>query len=172
MTIGLLILRLVFGIIMVAHSVQKLFGWFGGGGIAGTAPFMEQLGFRPGHLQALLAGLVEGGGGLMLAAGLFSPLAAAMIISVMLVGSVTVHLANGFFAQNGGCEYPLALATGALALAFTGPGALSLDAALGIDWSGPAWGVTALALALVGGGAQLLTRRRLAPAPVPAHQAS
>jgi putative oxidoreductase len=79
----------------------------------------------------VLAGLVEAGGGLLLAAGLFSPLAAAMIISVMRVTTVTIHLAKGFFVQNGGCEYNLALAAGALALAYPGPGALSLDAALG-----------------------------------------
>src|SRR3984957_6330939 len=172
MNIGLLILRLVFGLTMAAHGSQKLFGWFGGGGIAGAAPFMEQLGFRPGRLHAVLAGLVEAGGGLMLAAGLFTPLAAAMIISVMLVAAVTVHLANGFFAQNGGCEYTLAFATGVLALAFTGPGALSLDAVLGIAWYGTAWGVTALALGLLGGGGQLLTRSRQVPANVTAHQAS
>ncbi len=169
MAIGLLILRLVFGMTMLAHSVQKLFGWFGGGGIAGTAPFMEQLGFRSGRLQAVLAGLVEGSSGLFLAAGLFSPLAAAMIISVMLVATVTVHLPKGFFMQNGGCEYNLALAAGALALAFTGPGALSLDAAVGIAWSGPAWGVSALVLGLLGGGAQLLTRSRGVGVQVSAH---
>ena len=169
MTIGLLILRLVFGMTMAAHGTQKLFGWFGGEGIAGTAPFMEHLGFNPPRLQAALAGLVEAGGGLLLAAGLFSPLAAAMIISVMLVATVTVHLAKGFFMQNGGFEYNLAVAAAALVLAFTGPGALSLDAFLGIAWSGPAWGVTALALGLLGGGAQLLTRSRRAPEQTTAH---
>ncbi len=172
MTIGLLILRLVFGMTMVAHGVQTLFGWFGGDGIAGTALLMEQLGFRPGRLQAVLAGLVEAGGGLLLAAGLFSPFAAAMILSFLLVATVTVHLAKGFFMQNGGCEYNLALAAGALALAFTGPGALSLDAALGIAWSGPGWGVTALALGLLGGGAQLLTRSRRTGAQLSAHEAA
>jgi putative oxidoreductase len=171
MAIGLLILRLVFGITIAAHGSQKLFGWFGGGGIAGTAPFMEQLGFRPGRLHAALAGLTEAGGGLMLALGLFTPLAAAMIVSVMLVATVTVHLAKGFFLQNGGFEYNLTLATGALALAFTGPGAMSLDAALGIDWSGNGWGMTALVIALVSSAAQLLTRTRL-PVQAPAHQAS
>jgi putative oxidoreductase len=171
MTLGLLILRMVFGLTMAAHGAQKLFGWFGGGGIAGTAPFMEQLGFRPGRLHALLVGLAEAGGGLMLAVGLFTPLAAAVIISVMFVATMTVHLKNGFFLQNGGCEYTLALATGALALAFTGPGALSLDAAMGIAWSGFAWGLAALALGLLGGGAQLLTRSP-SPTQAPVHQAS
>ena len=164
MDLGLLILRVVFGLTLTAHSVQKLFGWFGGPGIAGTAQMMEQLGFRPPRLQAVVACLVEGGAGLALAAGLLTPLAAAGCISVMLVGAVSVHLAKGFFIQNGGFEYNLALAAGALAVAFTGPGAISADAALGIDWSGPSWGVAALAVGLVGGGLQLMARRR---SPVP-----
>ena len=164
MDLGLLILRVVFGLTLTAHSVQKLFGWFGGPGIAGTAQMMEQLGFRPPRLQAVMAGLVEGGAGLALAAGLLTPLAAAAFISVMLVAIVSVHLAKGFFAQNGGYEYTLALAAGALAVAFTGPGAISADAALGIDWSGPSWGFAALAIGLVGGGLQLMGRR---PSPVP-----
>ena len=172
MTIGLLILRLVFGLTMAAHGFQKLFGWFGGGGIAGTAPFMEQLGFRPGRLHAAMAGMTEAGGGLMLAAGLFTPLAAAMIISIMLVGSVTVHLRNGFFLEKGGYEYTLALATGALSVAFTGPGVLSLDAALGIDWSGFVWGVAALGLGLLGSGLMLMARTRPSAAEMPAHQAT
>ena len=170
MDLGLLILRLVFGLTLTAHSAQKLFGWFGGAGIAGTAQLMEQLGFRPPRLQAVAAGLVEGGAGLALAAGFLTPLAAGAFISVMFVATVTVHLPRGFFIQKGGYEYTLGLAAGALALAFTGPGAVSLDAALGVDWSGPSWGVAALTIGIVGGGAQLLTRRR-GPVPQPsAHQ--
>src|ERR1700689_1909901 len=164
MDLGLLILRVVFGLTLTAHSVQKLFGWFGGPGIAGTAQMMEQLGFRPPRMQAVMAGLVEGGAGLALAAGLLTPLAAAAFISVMFVAIVSVHLAKGFFAQNGGYEYTLALAAGALAVAFTGPGAISADAALGIDWSGPLWGFAALAIGLAGGGLQLMGRR---PGPMP-----
>ena len=161
---GLLILRVVFGLTLAVHSLQKLFGWFGGPGIAGTAQMMEQLGFRPPRLQAVVAGLVEGGAGLALAVGLLTPLAAAAFISVMFVATVSVHLPKGFFNQNGGFEYTLALATGALAVAFTGPGALSADAALGTDWSGASWGVAALAIGLVGGGLQLVARR-LGPLP-------
>ena len=89
-----------------------------------------------------------------------TPLAVAAFISVVFVATVSVHLPKGFFIQNGGFEYTLALATGALAVAFTGPGAISADAALGIDWSGPSGGVAALAIGLVGGGLQLMGRRR------------
>ena len=140
-----------------------------GPGIAGTAQMMEQLGFRPPRLQAVVAGLVEGGAGLALAVGVLTPLAAAAFISVMFVAVVSVHLAKGFFLQNGGFEYTLALATGALAVAFTGPGGISADAALGIDWSGPFWGFAALAIGLVGGGLQLMSRRS-SPAPKASEQ--
>jgi uncharacterized membrane protein YphA (DoxX/SURF4 family) len=80
----------------------------------------------------------------MLAAGLFSPLPAAMIISVMLVASVTVRLADGFFVQNRSCEYTRAPATGARVLAFTGRARCLWT--LGIVWSGSGPGVTALGL--------------------------
>ena len=80
MDLGLLIVRLVIGITLAAHGSQKLLGWFGGGGIAGTGPFFEQLGFRPGRLHAALASIAETGGGLLLAAGLLTPLAAAAIL--------------------------------------------------------------------------------------------
>jgi len=131
-----------------------------GPGIAGTAQMMEQLGFRPPRLQAVVACLVEGGAGLALAAGLLTPLASAAFISVMFVATVSVHLPKGFFIQKGGFEYTLALAVGALAVAFTVPGGTSADAALGINWSGPSWGVTALAIGLGGGGLELMGRRR------------
>jgi len=149
---------------------SMLFGWFGGPGIAGTAQMMEQLGFRPPRLQAVVACLVEGGAGLALAAGFLTPLAAAAFVSVMFVATVTVHLPKGFFIQNGGFEYTLALAAGALAVAFTGPGAISADAALGIDWSGPYWGVAALAIGLVGGGLQLMARWQSPALKASAHQ--
>jgi putative oxidoreductase len=170
MDLGIFILRVVFGLTLAAHSLQKLFGWFGGPGIGGTAQMMEQLGFRPPRLQAVMAALVEGGSGLALAFGFLTPLAAAGFISVMFVATMSVHLPKGFFNQNGGFEYTLALATGALAVAFTGPGAVSVDAALGIDWSGMPWGIAALAIGLAGGGLQLMGRRQN-PAPnASAHQ--
>src|SRR4051812_35195446 len=123
MAIGLLLLRLVIGFTLAAHGAQKLFGWFGGYGITGTAGFLGQLGFRPAKVHAALAGLAEAGGGLLLAAGLATPLAAVTIVAVMLVAVVTVHLGKGFFATSNGFEYNLVLAATALALAFTGPGA-------------------------------------------------
>jgi putative oxidoreductase len=159
MSVGLLILRLVVGLTLAAHGAQKLLGWFGGYGIAGTGQFLEQLGFRPGRLHAAQAGIVEVVGGLFLAVGLLTPAAAAAVVAVMLVAAVSVHLKGGFFLQGGGYEYTLVLGTAALALAFTGPGAISLDQALGISWSGEAWGLGALAAGLIGGAVPLVTRR-------------
>ena len=158
MDIGLLILRLVVGLTLAAHGAQKVFGWFGGYGIAGTGQFLEQLGFRPGRVQAALAGTAELLGGLSLAAGFLTPAAAAAVVAVMLVAAVSVHLKNGFFAPSGGYEYTLVLGGAALALAFTGPGALSLDRALGVSWSGATWGLATLAAGLVGGVVPLLAR--------------
>jgi putative oxidoreductase len=159
MDAGLLIVRLVVGLTMAAHGAQKLFGWFGGHGLAGTGSFMEQMGFRPGRVQALVAGVGELGAGLFLAAGFLTPAAAAVLVAVMLVAALGVHRKAGFFAQSGGYEYALVLGAVALALAFTGPGAFSLDRALGFDGSGSAGGVFALLAGLVGGTVPLVARR-------------
>ena len=159
MDLGLLILRVVVGLTLAAHGSQKLFGWFGGHGIAGTGSFLEQLGFRPGKVQAFLSGMAEAGGGLLLAAGLFTPLAAAAVVAVMFVAAVSVGLPKGFFAQNGGFEYSMVLAAAALAVAFTGPGAFSLDGVLGIPWQGATWGLAAMGAGLLGGAAPLVARK-------------
>src|SRR5438876_11448049 len=98
MSIGLLILRLVVGLSLAAHGAQKLFGWFGGHGIAGTGQFLEQLGFRPGRPHAVQAGLAELVGGLFLATGFLTPAAAAAVVAVMVVAAVSVHVKKGFFA--------------------------------------------------------------------------
>src|SRR5688500_6242748 len=155
MTIGLLVLRVVLGLTLAAHGMQKLAGRFGGYGLNGTGQFFEKLGFVPGKRSAFLAGLAETGGGLLLVLGLATPVAAAAVVATMLVAVVAVHLKQGFFATGGGYEYPLVLGLAALSLAFTGPGALSLDAALGIEFAGAAVGVAALGAGVIGGGIQL-----------------
>src|SRR5687767_10956160 len=131
MEIGLLLLRLTIGFTLAAHGAQKLFGWFGGYGLAATGHAMESLGFHPGRRHAFMAGLVETGGGVLLALGLLTPLGAALAASVMIVAAVTAHVRNGFFITSGGYEYNLVLGVAALALAFTGPGAVSIDALAG-----------------------------------------
>jgi putative oxidoreductase len=132
--IGLLVLRLVLGVIFVAHGAQKLFGSFGGPGLKGTTGFFEQLGIKPPYFMAVLSGLAEFVGGILVAVGFLTPLAAVALIVTMAVAVLTVHLKNGFFAQNGGYEFNLALAGMALTLLLTGAGGLSLDGALGILW--------------------------------------
>jgi putative oxidoreductase len=148
---GLLLIRLVFGLSLAAHGSQKLFGWFGGGGPHTTAGFFEKLDFRQPLAMAVLAGLAEFGGGLLLAAGLLTPLAACLMAAVMLNAIATVHWPKGFWVTGGGYEYNLAILTAAVAVAATGPGRFSLDNALG--WagglSGVWWGVGALASAAV-----------------------
>lgn len=159
MNVGLLLLRLVVGLTLAAHGSQKLFGWFGGPGLDATGQFFAMLGFPPGRRHALMAGLAETGGGLLLALGLITPFASAAIVSVMLVAIVSVHIKKGFFAQNGGYEYNLVLAVAALALAFAGPGSLSVDALLGYSDSGNFWGLAALVAGVLGGTVALMERK-------------
>jgi putative oxidoreductase len=163
MDIGLLLLRLVVGLTLAAHGAQKLFGWFGGPGLDATGQIMATLGFQPGRRHALMAGLVEAGGGLLLALGFLTPVAAAVVFAVMLVAGVSVHVKQGFFLTSGGYEYTLVLGLAGLAIAFTGPGALSLDALFGFPLSGAWWGTLALLAGLVGGFIQLAGRRPASP---------
>jgi putative oxidoreductase len=155
----MLLLRLVVGLTMAAHGAQKLFGWFGGPGFAGTAHVLEQMGFRPGELHALLSGGAEFGGGLLLALGLLTPLGAAAVTGSMLAAIATVTWQNGFISAKGGYEYNLVLIASALAVAFAGPGRFSLDRALGLPLSGWRWGVGATVLAVVTAAAVVSLRR-------------
>src|SRR6266478_6718344 len=127
MDAGILIARVMLGLAIGAHGAQKVFGWFGGHGRKGTGVFFESLGFRPGPVFALAAGLGEAGGGLLTAAGLLGPVGPALIILVMLVAIFSVHWAHGFFAASNGIELPLQHLILALALVFAGTGDYSLD---------------------------------------------
>jgi putative oxidoreductase len=142
MAYGLLLLRVVVGGTIFAHGAQKLFGWFGGPGLRGTGNFFGSLGWRAPLLMAFLAGLGETSG-LAFAAGFLTPLAALGVATVMLTAIVAVHWKNGFFNANGGLEFPLTVATVAVALAATGPGRFSVDRLIGWDdnISGLWWGV-------------------------------
>ena len=167
MAAGLLLVRLVFGLLMAAHGSQKIFGWFGGYGLTGTGAFFEQLGFRPGRLFAAAAGWTEFLGGVLLAVGLGGPIGSAFIVSVMIVAVVSVHWGHGLFAATNGIEVPLLYAAGAAALAFTGSGQYSLDALLGLT---SMWTAThaeiALGLAALGAIANLTARQSAVPSRV------
>ncbi|KAB0497001.1 MULTISPECIES: DoxX family protein [Pseudomonas] len=127
---GLTILRIVVGIIFAAHGSQKLFGAFGGYGIAGTAQWMESIGLAPGHLMAILAGGTEFFGGLALIIGLLARPAALGLTFVSLVAIFSVHISNGLFMSNNGYEFALALLGGSLAVLIEGAGKLSVDRAI------------------------------------------
>jgi len=159
MSIGLLVLRVLVGVLFAAHGTQKLFGWFGGYGLQGTGGFFESLGFRPGRVMAAVAGLSELGGGLLLAAGLATPLAAAAIIGVMINAIFTAKRKAGLF---GGYELDLLYAVVAASIAFTGAGAYSLDRVIGWTLQGWQWGVGAIALAVVTAGLALASRKPVA----------
>jgi putative oxidoreductase len=124
--LGLLALRLGAGSALFAHGAQKLFGWFGGGGLEATAGAMDHLGFRPGKPAAIAAGLGEAGGGALLALGLATPAAGAAAAGAM-AGAVSVHAPAGFFATSGGFEHPALLGWTAASLGVAGPGRFSLD---------------------------------------------
>ncbi|VXD01405.1 putative oxidoreductase MhqP [Pseudomonas sp. 8Z] len=124
---GITVLRIVAGITFAAHGSQKLFGWFGGYGLAGVAQWMESIGLAPGYLMALMAGSAEFFGGLALILGLLVRPAAAVLAVTMLVAIFTVHLANGFFMSNNGYEFALALLAVSVALLIEGAGKASLD---------------------------------------------
>ncbi|RCW41538.1 DoxX family protein [Paenibacillus prosopidis] len=129
--LGLLIVRLVVGLLFVGHGAQKLFGWFGGYGPKGTGGWLESIGVKPGVVMAVVAGLMELVGGFLFAAGLLTPLAAALIVMTMLVAIVKVHGQNGLWATSNGYEYNLVLIAIAIGVALTGAGSYSLDALLG-----------------------------------------
>ncbi len=100
--VALLLIRVWLGITFVAHGGQKLFGWFGGGGIPGTARYLEDLGIRPGRFWAVLAGLGEFGGGLLVGLGLLTALGALAIITTMVVAIAAVAGRRGFWVERGG----------------------------------------------------------------------
>lgn len=127
---GITVLRIIVGIIFMAHGSQKLFGWFGGGGLSGTAQFMESLGLTPATLMAALSGGAEFFGGLALVIGLLVRPAAVALIGLLVVAIFSVHINNGLFMQNNGYEFALALLGGAVAVLFEGAGRASVDAAI------------------------------------------
>lgn len=120
-------LRIPVGIIFAAHGAQKLFCWFGGFGLQGTAGWLESIGLAPGTLMALLAGGAEFFGGLALIVGVLTRPAALALAFTMLVAIFKVHFVNGLFMANDGYEFGLSLLAASVALLISGAGKASVD---------------------------------------------
>ncbi|MDQ0994678.1 DoxX family protein [Streptomyces sp. V3I7] len=151
---GLLLIRLTVGLLMAGHGAQKLFGIFGGQGLAATGKGLEALGFRPGEIFALVGGLSEFVGGLLFALGLLTPLAAAALVGVMINAMVTVTGAHGLWSTDGGVELNVVIAVVAIGVAAIGPGRLALDRFF--PWGRGGWAAAGVALVL-GGIASAIT---------------
>ncbi|MEO3787489.1 DoxX family protein [Actinocorallia sp. B10E7] len=151
---ALLLVRAVVGITMIAHGYNH---WRGGGRIEGTARWFGGLGLKHGTLQAWMSVVTEIGAGLLLVAGLLTPLACAAVVSVMLVAGLLAHRKNGFFVFKDGYEYVLVLGATCLALALLGPGDWSVDEAAGITVDGWTGGGIALGVAVAATAGMLAT---------------
>jgi putative oxidoreductase len=158
MDLGRLLLRLTIGGTFFVHGTQKLFGWFGGSGPDGTGQYFESLGLRPGRRNAIAAGSTEAGCGILTVLGLGTPLAAAGLSAVMIAALRTAVWNEGFKPATG--EHEVLLAVAALALTETGPGAPSLDSALGIERRGSAWTLAALGAGAAGSAIAIEMGRR------------
>jgi putative oxidoreductase len=151
MKLGTIAIRGVVGPLFVGHGTQKLFGWFGGHGLEGTAGFFEQgIGLRPGKRHATAAGLSEAVGGALLTAGAFTPLASSMIIGAMATAIRKVHAPKGPWVTEGGYEYNAVIIATMVAIAESGPGAPSVDSAAFPKLKGTGWALAALAAGVAG----------------------
>ena len=158
LSLGLLILRAVVGLTMAAHGAQKLFGWWGGSGIAGWAQVVTKLRIRPAAPWAWIAALSEFGGGLLFALGLLSPLGSLAIIGTMLVAIATVHWPNGFWNTNRGYEFNLTVMAGVVAIGLAGPGTYSVDQAIGFRLPEPITFLVGLVAVILGVAGMLALR--------------
>ena len=162
--LALLVIRVFVGITFMLHGGQKLFGWYGGGGLKGTSSMMQNLGVAHPGLLGWMATLSEAGGGLFVLIGLLTPLAAAVIISTMLVAISTVHWKNGFWNGKGGYEFNLSLIALAATLVLMGGGLVSVDYLLGVAVPLnllPAWAILIIALVPFGGIATTVFSRHV-----------
>jgi putative oxidoreductase len=161
--VGILVVRLAVGLTFAAHGAQKVFGWWAGPGFAGWTGAITRMGLRPAPLWAALSAGVELVGGLLLVLGLLTPIASAMVVAQFVYIVLRVHLPKGFWNKNGGIEFPLQLLAGALLIAASGPGAIAIDRAVGLDLS-TWWRAGFLVVAVLGALATMAIPR---PAPQP-----
>jgi putative oxidoreductase len=164
--LALLVLRVAVGVVIMAHGLMKL-GWFGKGGtVAGTAGWFQSMGFRPGMFWAWVVVLAEVGGGLLMILGLGGPIGPSIVAADLVVVTVVAHLPKGFWAGDGGWEFPAPVAAGAFAVALIGNGRWSIDGLLGLSYSDQL--VTAWGALMVVGVLIALILHAAAPKPKPA----
>ncbi|HEY0515578.1 MAG TPA: DoxX family protein [Solirubrobacteraceae bacterium] len=155
------VLRWIVGGLFMGHGLQKLAGWFGGHGLQGTGEFFESaLEMKPGKAHATAAGVAETGGGALVAAGFATPLGASLITGAMVTAIRKVHASKGIWNSEGGFEYNLVLIAALFALSAEGPGALSVDGALGKRRWGLPWALGELAAAALGSTAAIELGKR------------
>ena len=168
--IAILVLRLGVGAIFAVHGAQKVFGWWDGSGFAGWEAVMTRMGFRPARLFAAISAAAELGGGIALAVGFLTPLAATALVGHSMVIIFTAHWPRGFFNRDNGFEFPLVLASGVIGILLLGPGEISLDAVMGLSIP-PEARLGLLVIGIVGGLVALatprVTSRALRPVPQP-----
>jgi putative oxidoreductase len=155
---GLLILRLAVGLIVAAHGAQKLFGWWGGSGMTGWTAAMTRMRIRPAVPWAWASALAELGGGLLVAIGFLNPVGSLALAGSMLVAIALVHWPKGFWTTKGGYEFNLLIIAAAAAVAIAGPGAYSLDSALGIHLPEPVILIVGTLATIAGVGVAIGTR--------------
>ena len=156
--LGLLVLRLVLGLILVGHGAQKLFGWWGGSGMTGWTGAMTRMRIRPAMPWAWMSALAEFVGGLLVAIGFLNPLGSFAIAGSMLVAIALVHWPKGFWTTKGGYEFNLLIIAAAATVAIAGPGAYSLDTVLGIHLPEPVLLIVGTLATLAGVGVAVGTR--------------
>jgi len=156
--LGLLVLRVVIGLIVAGHGLQKAFGWWGGPGMTGCVAAMNRMRIRPATPWAWISMLSEVLGGIGLAVGLLTPLPSLAIAGSMLVAIALVHWPRGFWVTKGGYEFNLSILAAIAAIAIAGPGAYSLDAALRLQLPEPVTLIAGTVALLLGVGVALATR--------------
>jgi len=149
LSLSLLLIRFAAGMVLMGHGAQKLLGVSGGPGLARWTANVERMGFRPAFAWSTLAASAEFVGGVALAIGFFTPIAAALIVGDLFVAIAKVHWTKGLWVSNGGYEYAMLLLVVAIAVGLGGPGRYSVDAALGWDALSGALFVPLAALAVV-----------------------
>jgi len=157
--LGLLVLRVVIGLIVAGHGLQKAFGWWGGPGMTGWVGAMNRMRIRPATPWAWISMLSEVLGGIGLAVGLLTPLPSLAIAGSMLVAIALVHWPRGFWVTKGGYEFNLSILAAIAAIAIAGPGSFSLDAALHIHLPEPITLIVGTIGLLIGVGVALGTRQ-------------